>query len=244
MEPQIISSYSEGMHNADLTKTVTRLKKEASYKDLSCIQIVPAFGTIPTKVVANWMNIFAPPNGKFVRLFAVGMEVGEAFSSCIASILKDPNLSKFKYIFTLEHDNTCPPDVIVKLMAHLEAHPELSCVSGLYFTKGNGVAQIWGDPKDPVLNFRPQLPDVNGGLVECCGTGMGAAVWRLDMFKDEKIAKPWFRTKASAAEGVGTQDLTFWSEARKHGYRCAVACDVKVGHYDYEGKFGPPDFTW
>ena len=200
------------MHNADLTQTVTRLKKEASYKDLSCIQIVPAFGTIPTKVVANWLQIFTPPNGKFVRLFAVGMEVGEAFSSCIASIL---------------------------------ANPELACVSGLYYTKGPGGApQIWGDPKDPVVNFRPQLPDPNGGLVECCGTGMGAAVWRMDMFKDERIAKPWFRTKASATEGVGTQDLAFWSEARKHGYRCAVDCSVKVGHYDHLGQFGPADFTW
>jgi len=245
MQPQIISSYAGGMHNADLTQTVTRLKKDAGYKDLSCVQIVPAFGTIPTKVVANWLTMFAPPNGKFVRLFAVGMEVGEAFSSCIASVLANPELAKFRYVFTLEHDNICPPDAIVKLLSQLDAHPELACISGLYYTKGpGGAAQIWGDPKDPVVNFRPQLPDPNGGLVECCGTGMGAAVWRMDMFKDERIAKPWFRTKASATEGVGTQDLAFWSEARKHGYRCAVDCSVKVGHYDHLGQFGPADFTW
>jgi len=245
MQPQIISSYDGGVHNANLTTTVTRLKKDAGYKDLSCVWITPAFGTIPTKVVANWLQIFAPPNGKFTRQFAIGMEVGHAFSSCIEGILAHPELSKWKYIFTLEHDNTCPPDVVVKLLSQLDAHPEYACISGLYYTKGpGGAAQIWGDTKDPVLNFRPQLPDSNGGLVECCGTGMGAAVWRMDMFKDERIAKPWFRTKASAAEGVGTQDLAFWSEARKYGYRCAVDCSVKVGHYDYEGKFGPADFTW
>jgi hypothetical protein len=33
-------------------------------------------------------------------------------------------------------------------------------------------------------------------------------------------------------EGIGTQDLSFWGEARKLGYRCAIACDVLVGHYD------------
>lgn len=244
MEPQIISSYDGGKHNADLEQTISRLTKEGGYKDLSCIQIVPCFGSIPTKAVASWLNMYAPPNAKFVRLFAVGMEVGHAFSSCIESILANPDLSKFKYILTLEHDNVPPADGIVKLLQQMEAHPEYACIGGLYFTKGpGGCAQIWGDPKDPQLNFRPQLPDPAGGLVECCGTGMGFNIWRLDMFKDAKLRKPWFKTETT--NGVGTQDLYFWSDARKHGYRCAIDCSVKVGHYDLEGKHGGiPDFTW
>ena len=244
MQPQIISRYSEGQHSADLTKTISRLTAEVGYKDLSCIMIVPCFGSIPTKAVASWMNLYSPPNAKFVRLFAVGMEVGHAFSSAIESILANPDLSKYKYILTLEHDNIPPPDGIVKLLAQMEAHPEYACIGGLYFTQGpGGCAQIWGDPKDPVLNFRPQLPDVNGGLVECCGTGMGFNIWRLDMFKDEKLRKPWFKTQTE--QGVSTQDLYFWSDARKHGYRCAIDCSIKVGHYDLEGKRGGiADFTW
>lgn len=244
MEPQIISSYDGGKHNADLEQTISRLTKEGGYKDLSCIQIVPCFGSIPTKVVASWLNMYAPPNAKFVRLFAVGMEVGHAFSTCIESILANPELSKFKYILTLEHDNVPPADGIVKLLSRMEEHPEYACIGGGYFTKGpQGVFQAWGDPKDPQLNFRPQLPDAAGGLVECCGTGMGFNVWRLDMFKDAKLRKPWFKTETVG--GVGTQDLYFWSDARKHGYRCAIDCSVKVGHYDLEGKHGGiPDFTW
>ena len=61
MEPQIISSYQPGEHNADLTKTVSRLSKNGGYKDLSCVMIVPCFGSIPTKAVASWMNLYAPP---------------------------------------------------------------------------------------------------------------------------------------------------------------------------------------
>ena len=114
----------------------------------------------------------------------------------------------------------------------MEAHPEYSCIGGLYFTKGEGgVAQIWGDPKDPVLNFRPQLPDANGGLVECCGTGMGFNLFRMAMFRDDKLRKPWFKTETK--QGVSTQDLYFWGDARKHGYRAAIDCSVKVGHYDH-----------
>jgi len=60
-------------------------------------------------------------------------------------------------------------------------------LAACYHKGHGGVPQIWGDPKDPVINFRPQRPDINGGLVECCGTGMGFNLWRLDMFKDEKL---------------------------------------------------------
>jgi hypothetical protein len=244
LEPQIISSYSGGEHNADLSQTISRLKKDRSYKDMSCIQIVPAFGSIPTKAVASWLNMYSPPNAKFVRLFAVGMEVGQAFSSAIESILANPDLSQYKYILTLEHDNLPPPDALVKILARMEDNPQYACIGGLYFTQGpGGCAQIWGDPRDPVLNFRPQLPDPSGGLVECCGTGMGFNVFRLDMFKDPKLRRPWFKTNTE--NGVGTQDLYFWSDARKHGYRCAIDCSIKVGHYDLDGKRGGiADFVW
>jgi hypothetical protein len=126
----------------------------------------------------------------------------------------------------------------------MEMHPEMSCIGGLYWTKGpGGVPQIWGDVRDPVPNYRPQLPDPNGGLVECVGTGMGFNLWRLSMFKDERLRRPWFKTQADAT-GVGTQDLYFWSDARKYGYRCAVDCGVRVGHYDLKGEFGQEDFVW
>lgn len=242
MKPQILAP-DYGKHNEMLEESIKRIEYQGSYKDLSTIVLVPGFGTMPTKCVASWMNMFSPPNGKLYRMWAVGMEVGEAFSQSIEAILAHPDLSKFKYLLTLEHDNTPPPDGLVKLLARMEAHPEFACIGGLYWTKGDGgVPQIWGDPNDPIINFRPQRP-VPGQLVECCGTGMGFNLWRLDMFKDDRLRRPWFKTQADAG-GVGTQDLYFWGDARKYGYRCAIDCDVLVGHYDLEGKFGPPDTTW
>ena len=242
MKPQILAA-DYGRHNEMLEESIKRLEYQGSYKDLSTIVLVPGFGQMPTKCVASWMNMITPPNGKLYRMWALGMEVGEAFSQSISMILAHPELSKFKYLLTLEHDNTPPPDGLVKLLARMEAHPEYACIGGLYWTKGDGgVPQIWGDPKDPVLNFRPQRP-VPGELVECCGTGMGFNLFRLDMFKDDRLRKPWFKTQCGA-DGVGTQDLYFWSDARKYGYRAAIDCDVLVGHYDLEGKFGAPDTTW
>lgn len=244
IKPQIIAP-EYGRHNEIMEESLTRLKLDGMYKDLSCIQLIPSFGQVPTKCVASWMNMITPPNGKFYRIWCLGMEVGEAFSQTIENILAHAELSKYKYFLTVEHDNTIPPDALVKLLSRMEANPEYSAIGGLYWTKGpGGQPQIWGDVKDPIPNYRPQLPDPNGGLVECWGTGMGFTLYRMEMFKDKRLEKPFFKTKASSEEGVGTQDLHFWGNARKLGYRCAIDCSVLIGHYDLEGKFGEPDTTW
>lgn len=241
IKPQIIAP-DYGEHNKTLDEAIRRVKESSNWKKLDCILLIPAGGSVPTKAVASWLNLYAPPNNKFFRIFAVGMEVGQAFSQAIENILAHPELSKFKYIITLEHDNIPPPDGIVKLLQQMENHPEFAGIGGLYWTKGvGGVAQIWGDPRDPENNARPQPPVANA-LVECCGTGMGFNAFRLDMFKDEKLRKPWFVTQTEG--GVSTQDLYFWSDARAKGYRCAVDCSILVGHYDLNGDFGPEDMTW
>lgn len=245
MNPQIIVP-DTGYHNQDITAAINRLEAEGAYADLSSVLLIPAFGAVPTKVVSSWWNSYFPPNQQVYKVFAVGMEVGEAFTRAIEHILKDPTLGKCKYLLTVEHDNIGPPDGFVKLLAQMHRHPEYAAIGGLYWTKGfGGVPQIWGDPKDPALNYRPQRPDASGGLVECNGTGMGYNAWRLDMFRDDRLRKPWFKT-TNGSEGVGcqTQDLYFWSDAKKHGYRCAIDCNIKVGHYDHDGKFGIEDFTW
>jgi len=221
-----------GEHNRDLAKTSARLIKGSSWKKQRIVVILPSADMMSSKVALTHWNLIFPPNNGVVRILAQGMEVGHAYSEAIQGILDHPDLSQWEYILTLESDNTPPQDGVIKLLEKMEAHPEFACVGGLYFTKGEGgCAQIWGDPKDPVLNFRPQIPDVNGGLVECCGTGMGFNLWRISMFRDERLRRPWFKTLAGA-EGVGTQDLYFWGDARKYGYRCAIDCSVRVGHYD------------
>lgn len=238
MKPQLVIQDFGGANNADLTKTRVRLIKGGSWKKQRVVVILPAADLIPAKVALSHWNLYFPPNNGVVRILAQGMEVGDAYSSAIDQVLAHPDLSQWEYILTIEHDNTPPPDGVINLCEQMEAHPEYACIGGLYFTKGEGgVAQIWGDPKDPVLNFRPQLPDPAGSLVECCGTGMGFNLWRLSMFKDSRLRRPWFHTQKK--DGCATQDLYFWADARKYGFRCAIDCSVKVGHYDHS-----TDTTW
>lgn len=224
---------SAGRHNAALAESTARIVRGATWKKQRVVMMIPAGESIPTQVYLSHCSLIFPPNQAAHRMAAIGQEVGEAFSNAIADIVNHPQLGEWEYLLTIEHDNIPPADGLVKLIARMDAHPEFACIGGLYWTKGEGgVPQIWGDPKDPVLNFRPQ-PPVPGELVECCGTGMGFNLWRLSMFKDPKLRKPWFKTLAGK-EGVGTQDLYFWGDARKHGYRCAIDCDVLVGHYDLQ----------
>lgn len=233
MKPQLLLQEMPvgGIHNGSPEQTQSRLKKSAAWKRQRMVVILPAAGTIATKVALSHWNLAFPPNNGVVRILAVGMEVGEAYSTAIDQVLNHPEFGSWEYILTIEHDNMPPWDGVLRLVERMEANPKFSCIGGLYYTKGiEGQAQIWGDPKDPVLNFRPLIPDPAGGLVECNGTGMGFNMWRMSMFKDKNLRKPWFATQTKG--GVRTQDLYFWADAKKYGYRCAIDCSIKVGHYD------------
>jgi hypothetical protein len=232
MKPQIITQ-DLGFHNADLKGSTARIMRGASWKRQRVVTIIPASDMIPAKVYLSHRCLIFPPNQQAHWMLALGCEVGEAYSAAVEQVISNPVLKDWEYILTVEHDNLPPSDGLLKLIERMESHPELHAISGVYWTKGpGGVCQRWGDVNDPIPNFRPQPPPRPGELGECCGIGMGFALWRISMFRDGRLRRPWFKT-AAGREGVGTQDLYYWSDARKFGYRCAVDAAVLVGHYDH-----------
>lgn len=238
--PQILME-DYGRHNANWEATRKRLELEGQHEDHSTIIILPGFAQIPMRVAMGLWGLMMPANQRVFRMATLNMEVGAAYSSCIEQILAHPELSKWKYILTIEHDNIPEPDGLLKLYQSIEGKIDgniYDCVSGVYFTKGEGgVAQIWGDPNVHPRNFQPQVP-IPDKIVPCNGTGMGFALWRVDMFKDPSLRKPWFKTEQSYVPGEGaksfTQDLYFWDDATGKGKKCAVDCRVRVGHLDVE----------
>ena len=237
MKPELIIQDFGGINNADLTKSGARIIKGGSWKRQNTIIILPSAEMIQAKVALALWSLITPPNNGCVRILALGQEVGAAYSNAIEQVLAHPQLKDWQFILTVESDNLPPTDGLLKLLETLEEHKELSWVSGLYWTKGpGGVPQVWGTTGDPVLNFRPQPPKPEC-VQECCGTGQGFCLYRMSLFKDERIEKPWFKTE-KGPNGVSTQDLSFASKARKWGHRCAVDTRVKVGHVDENG------FVW
>lgn len=230
MKPEIVT-LGPGRHNEQIETAFSRITEGASWKKQRVIVVMPAAKKMSTKVAFSHMGLIFPPNQPVFRLLALGQEVGEAYSNTFQMIVDHEELSQWEYILTIEHDNVPPPDGVLQLIKQMDAHPEFCCIGGLYWTKGlGGTPQLWGDPTDPIMNFRSMPPRI-GELQEVNGTGMGFNLWRISTFKDEKLRKPWFKTVAGS-EGVGTQDLYFWSDARKNGYRCAVDNSVLVGHWD------------
>ncbi len=229
-KPKLTIDDYKGYHN---NKPNDIIIKGNSYKDLSTICIVPTRGVISAKVVQNWMALMSPMNSKFVRLFVEGMEVGEAYSTAIENILANPELSKWKYILTLEEDNCPPPDGLLKLYENMDKY---DCIGGLYWTKGvEGKPMCYGDPNVPGLNFTPFMPAPDQ-IVRANGLGMGFNLFKMEMFKDPRMPRPFFKTVQSYTPGVGaqcyTQDLKFFEEAGKLGYKFACDARVKVGHWD------------
>ena len=159
-----------GKHSIDLKKTNERLTKDGSWKKQRIIVILPTANMMSAKVALSHWNLIFPPNNGVVRILAIGAEVGAAYSEAIESVLAHPELSQWEYILTIESDNMPPADGVLKLLKDMDEYPQYDCIGGLYFCKGDGgCAHIWGDPKDPVLNFRPQVP-VPDTVMECNGS--------------------------------------------------------------------------
>ena len=233
-KPEIVVMDVKGHHNQNLDQETTRIIEGATWKKCRVIIILPAGAMVPAKCALSWWNMAMAPNQACVKFLTQNMEVGVAYSESIEQILAHPDLSQFEYILTLEHDQVVPSDGLLRLIKRLDERPDISAVSGLYWTRNEGgCPQCWGDPKDPVVNFAPQPPPPAGECREYRGIGMGFALWRLSMFKDPKLRRPWFKTLTGLeGQGAGTQDLYFCSDAGKYGYRFAVDASVLVGHLD------------
>jgi len=215
----------------------------SSYRDASTIVIVPSRdSTIHHRVVSAWQNLIAPMNQKRGFLFVTGDEVGIAYTNTIKQILEDKQLSKWRYIMTMESDNLPPPDAHIRLLESIDAGG-FDAVSGIYFTRGAvNMPMAYGDPAEyartGVLDFRPldlrAALDAGNRVVECNGIAMGRALWRMDLFR--QIEPPWFVTVCDVIPDQGaaamTQDLYFCRKARQAGKRFAVDFRVRVGHID------------
>ncbi len=232
-KPSILVPDNSGIHNA--SDYAHRLEKQKTYRDLSTIIVCPTRGVIPARIVQSWQGMIRPMNQKALGpIFMEGMEVGEAYNQVIKMILENPELSKFKFMLTIEEDNAPPPDGLVKLYESID---EYDAVGGLYWTKGEtGQPMCYGDPGVMPMNFIPRIPlaDV---VTPCNGLGMGFTLFRIEMLKDAHFDYGnWFKTKQEVIPGQGvqvfTQDLWFFLRAHELGYKFACDARVKVGHWD------------
>lgn len=196
---------------------------------------LPSFGMVHLFFVARYYNLRMPMNRVVRHVYVVGKEVGDARNEIVAKALdietQDPTL-RCEYVFFLDDDVLCHPDVLNQLMSH-----DRPIVSGLYYTKTEvptplvlheefgGTARSW----------------TPGELVECHGHGMGLTLIKADVFRhllehgdlgtDQHGLPAWFATTRDARilrpSGVGglfnqTEDMRFLTKARALGFETCV----------------------
>lgn len=228
--PAIILGNNPGVHNLDPDASAERIRRGKGYRDLSTVCVIPTRGTVDARVVEAWWSLITPMNQPFVRLMVRGMEVADAYNAAVETILEHPQLKDWKYMLTLEEDNIPPPDGLLRLYESID---DYAAIGGLYWTKGpEGQPMCYGKPGE-VPMFAPQVPEPDS-VVNCNGLGMGFTLFRLDVFRDDTMPRPWFKTVQEYQPGgvkAMSQDLYFFENARRAGHK--VACDsrVRVGHY-------------
>jgi hypothetical protein len=171
----------------------------------------------------------------FGPMFIENEEVGVAYQKAFEMVLDHPELSKWGYIFTCEEDNVPESDTLLKLY---ESIKDFDCVGALYWTKSNSTSDcfsqpmIYGNVNEKPMNFIPQAPLMNQ-VQPCNGLGMGCNLWKISSFKKKlkDMDKPYFKTLQERT-GAATQDLYFFSNAAKFGFKCACDTRAKCGHLD------------
>ena len=227
------------IQSAGLGYERVQLLPGSTYRDSSTVLLIPTRGMMHHRFVSSLQSLIAPMNQKRAMFFVAGDEVGHAYNRMIQHVLDNPDLSKWKYVMTVEDDNLLPPDAQVRLLEAIE-HGNYDAVSGIYFTKGDlNMPMAYGDPmkfrQTGVLDFQPldiRAALAKGNLVEVNGIAMGCSLYRMELFR--QIPAPWFVTVADVIEGQGvrafTQDLYFAERACRAGKRFAVDMRVRVGH--------------
>jgi hypothetical protein len=97
----------------------------------------------------------------------------------------------------------------------------------------------YGRPQDMPKNFVPWIPPADS-VTECNGLGMGCTIYKMKMFLDERFERPIFKTVQELTDkgaSVYTQDLRFYENAAKLGYRFACSTRVLSGHVSREDGF-------
>lgn len=198
-------------------------------------------------VVESWKRLVKPMNVPIIEMMVNGYEVGDAYNKAVETILSAPGLKDFKYMLTIEHDNIIPfiPGTQGPLMMLYEdIEKGFDVAGGLYWTKGNpSMPLIYGDPKEvrkktknPAAGmFKVRHDWKPGQVVECNGMGMGFTLFKMDLFRDKRLKKPWFKTvneHKDQGPALYTQDLYFFEKIRKLKYRVCVDTRVRLGHMD------------
>jgi len=134
--------------------------------------------------------------------------------------------AKVDWLFFLDTDISCPPDIIPRLMAH-----NLPICGALYHTRAPPLEPtVW---QEIAPSGKQVIPFKLGEMVKADFIGMGACLIHMSVFKN--IPKPFFKWTLSFEDpenpGLGcSEDFYFCKAVRKRGYSIFVDTSIVCRH--------------
>lgn len=140
--------------------------------------------------------------------------------------------AEMDYIIMYDDDMLLPPDLAMRLLEDMEAHPEIDILAPLAFMRAAPHYAVMYTVKEGYDAVRKQDYYINqwvidypkDKLVECDAVGMGAVCIRMSMVK--KMTKPYFMSTSPTGE-----DIFFCVNAKKQANaRVFMDTRIKLGH--------------
>lgn len=178
--------------------------------------------TVTTAWASNFKHLQVP--GQFT--FLSGMPFGHARNSAAQLVMENG----FQYCFFLDSDVICPPDTIIRLMAHRQP-----IVSGLYYRRNEPLFPVMlrnvEAGREWIQEYR--IPD----LLEVDYVGAGCLLIHRSVF--EKVPKPYFEWKVDRMDLPErermSEDFSFCEKAKASGFKVLVDTSVQCVHCGYSG---------
>jgi hypothetical protein len=126
------------------------------------------------------------------------------------------------HIFWVDHDVTCPPDAVTKLLAH-----DLPVVGGMYHSKDVPYGPV-AFGLDPFEMYQEIPPSMDLHLVG--GLGMGATLVKASIYRLMKAHyedERWYEVKAAPAIG---EDVHFAMRLQEMAVPVFLDLKVQCGH--------------
>ena len=131
-----------------------------------------------------------------------------------------------EYLLYLDSDMQFPDDMVLRMIEHLENHPDWGLVTGMAFRKVAPYQPCFYSKVDVceeevILETPLKFPDY--GVLKIEGCGMACCMIRTSAFKD--LPKPWFFPKP-----VLNEDLSFCLKLKENYVPMYVDTEIDVGH--------------
>lgn len=148
------------------------------------------------------------------------------------------------YVLMLDIDQVYPPDTLVKLLTHLNQHPDVGiigsniwkrqepvCICAYDYDAGTSLYVSISDPHGPGGNR--YVDALRDGILLVPVDAVGAGCLGINMALCLSIAQPWFQSTEYG------EDLGFCRKAHAAGIKVRVALDAEIGHMVQDATVWP-----